>query len=53
MRIQIVDDNDTNLMLFEQIALRVAEDVEVKCFADPVAALESAKQELPDLILVD
>lgn len=53
MRIQIVDDNETNLMLFEQIALRVAEDVTVECFADPVKALEDARQLLPDLVLVD
>ncbi|MCA1906901.1 MAG: response regulator [Magnetospirillum sp.] len=53
MRIQIVDDNDTNLMLFEQIALRVADDVTVECFADPVKALDDARVKLPDLILVD
>lgn len=53
MRIQIVDDNDTNLMLFEQIALRVAEDVTVECFADPLRALEDARAHLPDLVLVD
>lgn len=53
MRIQIVDDNETNLMLFEQIALRVADDVTVECFADPVKALENARQSLPDLVLVD
>ena len=53
MRIQIVDDNETNLMLFEQIALRVAEDVTVECFADPVKALADAGRSLPDLVLVD
>ncbi|OJX80971.1 HD domain-containing phosphohydrolase [Magnetospirillum sp. 64-120] len=53
MRIQIVDDNDTNLMLFEQIALRVADDVSVECFADPVKALDDARKQLPDLVLVD
>lgn len=53
MRIQIVDDNDTNLMLFEQIALRVADDVTVECFADPVKALDDARANLPDLVLVD
>ena len=53
MRIQIVDDNETNLMLFEQIALRVADDVTVQCCPDPVKALEDARAALPDLILVD
>lgn len=53
MRIQIVDDNETNLMLFEQIALRVAEDVTVECFADPLKALEQVRRCLPDLVLVD
>lgn len=53
MRIQIVDDNETNLMLFEQIALRVGDDVSVHCYADPVLGLDAARRDLPDLVVVD
>ncbi|WP_342670026.1 HD domain-containing phosphohydrolase [Magnetospirillum moscoviense] len=53
MRIMIVDDNDTNLTLFEQIAKRVAEDVVVTCHPDPIEALQNATASLPDLVVVD
>ncbi|MCR6632746.1 MAG: response regulator [Magnetospirillum sp.] len=53
MLIQIVDDNDTNLTLFEQLALHVADDVEVDTHADPMAALDACRQTVPDLIVVD
>jgi putative two-component system response regulator len=53
MLIQIVDDNDTNLMLFRQIAQRVAPDVEVTCHADPLEGLESCRATLPDLVVLD
>ena len=53
MLVQIVDDNDTNLMLFEQLALRVAADVEVATFADPLAALDACRAGVPDMIVVD
>ncbi len=52
MLVQIVDDNDTNLMLFEQIVGRIAE-VEVATFADPAEALAACGVAMPDLILVD
>lgn len=52
MRVQIVDDNDTNLMLFDQIVRKIA-DVETALFADPVEALSACRQAMPDLILVD
>jgi putative two-component system response regulator len=53
MRIMIVDDNDTNLTLFEQIAKRVSPDVAVICHADPIEALAAATADLPDLVVVD
>ena len=53
MRIMIVDDNDTNLTLFEQIALRTGTDVAVTCHPDPRQALEAATESLPDLVVVD
>jgi putative two-component system response regulator len=53
MRIMIVDDNDTNLALFEQIARRVGTDVEVISYVDPIEALAAATALLPDLVVVD
>ncbi len=53
MLVQIVDDNETNLMLFEQIVRRVSDEVEITMFVDPVAALAACAERLPDLILVD
>lgn len=53
MLVQIVDDNDTNLLLFQQLALRVGPDIEVHTYADPVAALESCRQTVPDMVVVD
>ncbi|HLO75953.1 MAG TPA: HD domain-containing phosphohydrolase [Magnetospirillum sp.] len=53
MLVQIVDDNDTNLMLFEQLALRIGPDIEVTTHADPVQALEACRATVPDMIVVD
>ncbi|CAA7627118.1 HD-GYP domain-containing protein [Magnetospirillum sp. UT-4] len=53
MLLQIVDDNETNLMLFEQIARRLGPEVEVACHADPLAGIAACEAEMPDLVLVD
>lgn len=53
MLVQIVDDNDINLMLFEQLALRSGPDVEVATYADPLAALAACGSAVPDMIVVD
>lgn len=53
MLVQIVDDNDTNLMLFEQLALRTGPDVQVVTYADPLAALSFCRATVPDMIVVD
>lgn len=53
MLIHIVDDNDTNLMLFRQIALKLAEDIEVLCFADPIKALAECQVRAPDMVVLD
>ncbi|MFD2233285.1 HD domain-containing phosphohydrolase [Phaeospirillum tilakii] len=53
MQVHIIDDTVSNLMLFEQIVRRVAEEIEVTCYSDPQQALEAAERALPDLILVD
>ncbi|MBX9635585.1 MAG: response regulator [Magnetospirillum sp.] len=53
MLVQIVDDNETNLMLFEQLALKVGSDIQVETYADPLVALASCKVTMPDMIVVD
>lgn len=53
MLVYVIDDNQTNLMLFEQLAKRVADDVMVRTFIDPVQGLEAATQTMPDMIVVD
>ncbi|MBI5164983.1 MAG: response regulator [Magnetospirillum sp.] len=53
MLVQIVDDNETNLVLLSQIVRRVADDLEIETFLDPVAALDACTARMPDMILVD
>ena len=53
MRVCIIDDNDTNLMLFEQIVRRLGDDLLISCFADPIQAVARCGEEVPDLVLVD
>jgi putative two-component system response regulator len=53
MLVHIVDDNETNLMLFEQIVRKIGGELEIVCFADPIKALAACTAGLPDLVLVD
>ncbi len=53
LKIQVVDDNETNLILFSQLAEGLNEDVEVETFLDPRDAFAACRQAMPDLILVD
>jgi len=53
MLVHIVDDNDTNLMLFEQIVRRVDGNVSIACYPDPLAALADCSRQMADLVLVD
>lgn len=53
MLVHIVDDNNTNLMLFEQIVRRVDNEVSIACYPDPLAALVDCSRQMADLVLVD
>lgn len=53
MHVQIVDDNDTNLLLFRQLALRIGPDVTVTTHLDPSEALAACRRHLPDMVVVD
>ena len=52
MKLLVVEDNRTNLLVLKGI-LQKMDGCEIEAFADPLAALERAKAELFDLILVD
>jgi len=53
MIIYIVDDNETNLDLFETIVRKVDGGLEPVCFTDPVEALRACEQRMPDVVAVD
>lgn len=53
MHILIVDDEQTNLMLLQRVAARVADDVTATPFSDPLAALAACRAALPDLMVLD
>lgn len=53
MLVRIVDDNDTNVLLFEHIVRRLDASLEIECFLDPVEALAACALRIPDLVLVD
>jgi len=53
MRVFVIDDNDTNLMLVERIVSRISTDLEVECFLDPIVAVAACVEDMPDMVLVD
>ena len=53
MRIQIIDDNATNLLLFSRLAQSLGDDLDVAVYLSPVEALASCAENLPDVVLVD
>ena len=53
MRVCVIDDNDTNLMLVEQIVSRIASDLTIEAFLDPLQAVARCTEDMPDMVLVD
>ena len=53
MRVCIVDDVKSNLMIIEKVVQQIGADVQVECFLDPVQALAHCSQSMPDLVMVD
>lgn len=51
--ILIIDDQSTSRMILEQLVTTLDKHFEVKSFADPVSALEWARNHEPDLVLTD
>ena len=53
MIIYIIDDNETNLDLFETVVLKTDGTLEPVCFTDPAEALQACGQRMPDAVVVD
>jgi len=53
MRVYIIDDNETNLMLLKQIVLKTNNSLEIETFLYPGVALARCEESMPDLVLVD
>jgi len=53
MRVHVVDDNETNLLLFSQLVSGLDSALEVQTFLDPYQAVEACRCVMPDLVLVD
>jgi two-component system response regulator RpfG len=51
--ILLVDDQFTSRKILEQLVITLNDHLEVKSFADPVSALEWARNHQPDLVLTD
>jgi len=51
--VSIVDDRITNLKILERLAGSLGEDIEVRTFSHPVAALENSIASPPDLLITD
>ena len=52
-RVLIVDDQLTSRMILEQLIRSIGDDTEAVSFADPIKALEWAKDHPHDLVLTD
>ncbi|MFN7641052.1 MAG: HD domain-containing phosphohydrolase [bacterium] len=53
MRIVIVDDVETNLVLLRHFIAQLGEPYVVLSFTDPALALTACRQKMPDLLIVD
>ena len=53
MRVCVIDDNETNLLLIEKIVSRIDDDLIIETFLDPIIALDRCAESTPDLVLVD
>ncbi len=51
--VSIVDDRITNLKILERLAGSLGENIEVRTFAHPVAALADSVKSPPDLLITD
>ncbi len=52
-RVLIVDDQLISRMILEQLILSIGDDTEAVAFADPIKALQWAKENTHDLVLTD
>jgi two-component system response regulator RpfG len=53
LSVVIIDDQSTSRKILEELVFSLGEDISIKSFSDPVAALESVQISEPDLVLTD
>ncbi|CCG09448.1 HD-GYP domain-containing protein [Pararhodospirillum photometricum] len=53
MRVLLLDDDETNLIIYKSIAQRTGQEIEIVCETDPLVALEACRARMPDLIVLD
>ncbi len=51
--IVVIDDRVTNRRVLEKLATSIGDNITVKAFAEPQAALEWSKSNVPDLVVTD
>jgi PAS domain S-box-containing protein len=51
--VTIVDDRTTNLKILERLATSLSDNIVVKTFDNPLAALDSAARQEPDIVITD
>ncbi len=53
LRIVIIDDDKSHLLIMKHSILKEMPDVDIECFIDPIQALSFIEKEYPDLIITD
>ncbi len=51
--VSIVDDRITNLKILERLAGSLGDNIDVRTFSHPQAALDDSIKSLPDLLITD
>jgi len=53
LRIVIIDDDKSHLLIMKHSILKEISNAEISCFTDPIQALKSIERDAPDLIITD
>ncbi|GEO81253.1 HD-GYP domain-containing protein [Pararhodospirillum oryzae] len=53
MDLLLLDDDETNLIIYKSIAQRTGQDLAIVCETDPLAAMARCERAMPDMIVLD